>query len=86
MLTNQLIQAATLFGLGMGTVFFLLTLLISCVGLVSFFCKNFLSTATVMSAADVASQRKVNEPLQSISALEVSIVKAVVKAHREANS
>ena len=85
MLIDQIIQAVTLFGLGMGTVFVLLSLLISCVSLLSYVCENFWSQPEVVKASAVP-QTKISESTQNISALEVSIVKAAVKAHREANT
>lgn len=85
MLLDQLIQAVTLFGLGMGTVFVLLTLLISCVSLLSYVCKNFWSQPQIVQTP-VMPKSQPNRPTQNISALEISIVKAAVKAHREASA
>ena len=85
MLFNELIQAVSLFGLGMGTVFVLLSLLISCVSLLSYVCKNFGSQPPVVQTP-VAPIAQTNKPTQNISALEISIVKAAVKAHREASA
>lgn len=80
MLADQLIQALTLFGLGMGTVFVLLTGLITCVSLLSYFCQKFAPQPEAKpSSASIA-------PTQSVSALEAAIVTAAVKAHRDANS
>ena len=85
MLLDQLIKAATLFGLGMGTVFVLLTLLISCVSLLSYLCKRYFSHSEGVQTP-LVSQEKNSVSNQNISALEISIVKAAVKAHRQANA
>ena len=84
MLINELIQAVTLFGLGMVTVFVLLTLLISCVSGLSLLCKKFESQTPVLQAAFTPQTKQVNS-VKTISELEKSIVKAAVKAHREAS-
>ena len=81
---NELIQAVALFGLGMGTVFVLLTLLISCVSLLSLVCKK-LESQTPVSQVALAPQTKTVNSVQTVSDLEVSIVKAAVRAHREAS-
>jgi len=84
MLLNELLQAVTLFGLGMGTVFVLLTFLISCVSLLSLVCNKLESKPPVSHVARTP-QAKIVNPVQAISDIEVSIVKAAVKAHREAS-
>lgn len=84
MLADQLIQAATLFGLGMGTVFVLLSVLISCVSLLSLACQKFAPQPKVVQNTGPAAVT--TSPVQQVSALETAIVTAAVKAHRDANA
>ena len=81
---NELIQAVALFGLGMGTVFVLLTLLISCVSLLSLVFKK-LESQTPVSQVALTPQTKTVNSVQTVSDLEVSIVKSAVRAHRESS-
>jgi len=70
MLTDQLGQALTLFGLGMGTVFVLLSILISCVSVLSWFCKKI-------------EPHTQSQPSSSTEE-EVKAVELAVKQHRNA--
>lgn len=91
MLIDQITQAATLFGLGMGTVFVLLSLLIACVSLLSAACLKF-EKNPVHAVPDIgiASRNQSvtsaqNAAVQSnISEQEQAIVIAAVRAHRQA--
>ncbi|MFK8067153.1 MAG: OadG family protein [Gammaproteobacteria bacterium] len=86
MLIDQLTQAATLFGLGMGTVFLLLSLLITCISLLSAACLKF-EKNPVHAVPDIgitAPSRKASASQSSISEQEKSIVIAAVQAHRQA--
>ena len=73
MLIDQLTQAITLFGLGMGTVFLLLTILISCVSILSWFCKK-------VDIAQPSSPQQKSDP----TANDIEAVKLAVKSHRNA--
>ena len=87
MLIDQVTQAVTLFGLGMGTVFVLLSLLIACVSILSAACLKFeknpihavpdLRTTNPVSSTQNAVQANVSEQ-------ERAIVVAAVQAHRQA--
>ena len=81
MLVDQLMQALTLFGLGMGTVFVLLSLLILCVSALSLVCKKLENTtATVVPAsAAIAAQNQNN------NSQEIAAATAAVKLHRAKN-
>lgn len=73
MIVDQLTQAITLFGLGMGTVFVLLSILIFCVSVLSWLCKKI----------------DTNQPTPShqspdTAAAEIDAVKSAVKSHRQA--
>ncbi|MGH1428070.1 MAG: OadG family protein [Arenicella sp.] len=86
MLVDQLTQAVTLFGLGMGTVFVLLTLLITCVSLLSSACLKF-ETNPVHAVPNIgaAATPRVDPSRQnSMSEQEKSIVIAAIQAHRQA--
>lgn len=87
MLIDQITQAATLFGLGMGTVFVLLSLLIACVSLLSAACLKF-EKNPVHAVPDIGTasrNQSVTSAVQSnISEQEQAIVIAAVRAHRQA--
>ena len=86
MLIDQLTQAATLFALGMGTIFVLLSLLISGVSLLSAGCAKFCASSMQdLTNADVNPQLAVNSATgNSISDHDKAIVFAAVHAHRQA--
>ena len=86
MLVDQLTQAATLFGLGMGTVFVLLSLLITCVSLLSAACLKFETNPVhaVPNIGAAATPIKGSASPTSISEQQKSIVIAAVQAHRQA--
>ncbi len=88
MLIEQLTQATTLFGLGMGTVFVLLSLLITCVSLLSLACQKF-ETNPVHAVPDIGAANSRNNARTSASSASISeqekaIVIAAVQAHRQA--
>lgn len=86
---DQLSQAATLFGLGMGTVFVLLSLLITCVTLLSMACQKF-ETNPVHAVPNIgvaANARGVGNQTSgqtNISEQEKAVVIAAIQAHRQA--
>jgi sodium pump decarboxylase gamma subunit len=77
MLTEQLGQALTLFGLGMGTVFLLLSILISCVSLLSWLCN---SIAVTSSPASSTTGTAISTDQQE----ELKAVELAIKQHRNA--
>ena len=80
MLLENLSQAVTLFALGMGTVFLLLTLLISIVSLLSTICLKFesdLSPETTQEALIPSSNKNISE-------IDRAVIFAAVQAHRQA--
>jgi len=83
MIFDQLIQAMTLFCLGMGTVFVLLTILISCISLLSIFCKNARPENAVVKI-NSTTQTDVPELGKPVSDEESSVIKAVIKKHLDA--
>jgi len=80
MLLENLSQAVTLFALGMGTVFVLLTLLISVVSLLSTICLKFESD----SQSETANGALIPSDRKNISEMDRAIVFAAVQAHRQA--
>jgi len=86
MLIDQLVQAVTLFALGMGTIFILLSLLISGVSLLSVVCAKF-ETGSKNNSTNIgtSSQFSVNLATgNSISEHDQAIIFAAVRAHRQA--
>lgn len=89
MLLDQLSQAFTLFGLGMGTVFVLLSLLITCVSLLSFACQKFETNPVhaVPNIGTAANGRVISNQTSgqaTISDEEKAIVIAAIQSHRQA--
>ncbi len=89
MLLDQITQAATLFGLGMGTVFVLLSLLITCVSLLSLACQKFEknpvhAVPNIGEAAMPRANAVTHTNSASVSEQEHAIVIAAVQAHRQA--
>lgn len=89
MLLDQITQAATLFGLGMGTVFVLLSLLITCVSMLSFACQKFEKNPVhaVPNIGEPAMPRAnaaTDNASVTISEQEHAVVIAAVQAHRQA--
>lgn len=88
MLLDQLTQALTLFGLGMGTVFVLLTLLITCVSLLSGACQKFetnpVHAVPNIGVANSRSNGGANTASMDVSEQEKAIIIAAVQAHRQA--
>jgi sodium pump decarboxylase gamma subunit len=88
MLIDQLNQALILFGLGMGTVFVLLSLLITCVSLLSAACQKF-ETNPVHAVPNIGVSKVGNSAVESgnnavISDEKKAIIIAAVQAHRQA--
>ena len=86
MLIDQVTQAVTLFGLGMGTVFVLLSLLIACVSILSAACLKF-EKNSIHAVPDIRAANSVSsshEAQSNISEQEQAIVVAAVQAHRQA--
>ena len=84
MLLDQLSQATTLFGLGMGTVFVLLSLVITCVSLLSAACQKFEKTP-VHTALDInAKEATRNTQISNVTEQEKAIVISAIHAHRQA--
>jgi len=86
MLLNDLSQAISLFGLGIGTVFVLLSVLIACVTLLSSLCLKY-EKSPVHAVPDIGVSPKSNlnqGANAQITAQEKQIVIAAVKAHRQA--
>ena len=77
MMINELLKAVTLFGLGMGTVFVLLSILISCVTLLSWLCKKIEPQQSVSLAQNT-------NTTSSSATAEIDAVKLAVKSHRNA--
>lgn len=78
MLVDQLIQALTLFGLGMGTVFVLLGMLILCVSILSKLCQKLEKPAAMNTSISAAPSPKA--PAQDSQ--EIAAATAAVKQHR----
>jgi len=86
MLLDNLSQAVSLFGLGIGTVFVLLSLLIACVTLLSAACLKF-EKNPVHATPDIGVSGKRaarNTGGANITQQERDIVVAAVQAHRQA--
>jgi len=86
MLIDDLSQAISLFGLGIGTVFVLLSVLIACITLLSSACLKF-EKNPVHAVPDIGVSAKPTTgqiKATSISELEKQIVIAAVNAHRQA--
>lgn len=80
MVLDQIYQAFELFGLGMGTVFVLLSLLISCVSLLSYACQKF-ETSPEHNVPNIGVNASARA---SVSEQEKATVIAAVQAHRQA--
>ena len=78
MLVDQLIQALTLFGLGMGTVFVLLSLLILCVSLLSKLCLKLEKPVGTVTPAPASGSPKASAQ----DSQEIAAATAAVKQHR----
>lgn len=78
MLNDQLWQALTLFGLGMGTVFLLLAILITCVSVLSWFCRN-IQVDPKTPASPSSNESKIKTAQDELLAAELA-----VKRHRSA--
>ena len=83
MLLDQLLQAVTLFGLGMGTVFVLLTLLIACVSLLSTICQKF-EGPNIQDISDISGMSAAGNNVNHVSEQEKAIVVTAVQMHRQA--
>lgn len=85
MLIDQLAQAATLFALGMGTIFVLLSLLISGVSLLSAVCAKFEVNPDNSAYVESDQQHAANsETGNTVPERDKAIVIAAVHAHRQA--
>ena len=88
MIIDQITQAFALFGLGMGTVFILLSALISCVSLLSYACQRF-EKNPVHAVPDIGVRLPARNGQSTTSPVTVSeeekaIVTAAIQAHRQA--